>query len=191
MIHGDDIKKFLELSVANGKCHPSDNMYGIVKRLEKQYGSEIVVDGMNFLSEKMIQGKMFGEAVKGLTGFCGKVSQNIATGGGSYNPTHITWVKDMDIAGIDAAIQDFSTRSGKALKVCESWTDRELNSEVMFLKMIRKEWAAIKEINKTRQESKKRRLWQEYRKSIGNLPVALLQSKHEMRIQAFRSASHG
>mgnify|MGYP003630654937 CR=1 FL=1 len=186
MIDTDDVKKFQELAIEHGKLEKDQRLYGVVRRLQKQYGTETVLDGLNFLTEKILQGKMYGYAVPGLVAFCGKASKYIAIGEQTYEPTNITWAQDLDLTGIEAAIYAFSTRSGKAINICAKWSDKDIEREILFLKMIKQEWDAIKKINKTRIESRKRRIWQEYKKSIRNLPTLLLQSQHEMRILEFK-----
>ena len=187
MIDTEDIKKFRELAIECKVLEKDLNLYGVIGRLRKQYGTEILVDALNFFTEKMIQNKMRGFVIPALVGFCSKASKYTAMGEATYGATKIDWAQDLDIGGLDDAIKAFSERSGKASQIAANWSDKEIKQEILFLRTIRLEWGAVKKINKIRLESRKRYVWHCYKKSIRNIPLMLLQSQHEMRIAEYRN----
>ena len=187
MIDTEDIKKFRELAIECKVLEKDINLYGVIGRLRKQYGTEILLDALNFFTEKMIQNKMKGLVVPAMVGFCSKAAKYTAMGNTTYGPTSIDWAQDLDLGGLDEAIKAFSERSGKAYAIASGWSDKEIKQEILFLRTIRLEWGAVKKINKTRLESKKRYIWHSYKKSIRNIPLMLLQSQHEMRIAEYRT----
>lgn len=191
MIDTDDIQKFQELAVSCKALNKNVNLYGIIRKMVKQYGNEVLLDAMNFFTEKLVMGEFRGKLLPAMAGFCKKASQYTAIGSDVYEPTSVTWVQDLDIAGLDSAVLDFTNRSGRAAQITENWSDKEIKQELKFLQIIRLEWAAIKKINKTRTESMKKKYWFSYKKSVRNMPIMLLQAQHETRIAEYKEKKDG
>ena len=186
MIDTDDVKKFIELAIECNAIEKDVNLYGIVRRLQKQYGVEIVLDSLNFFTEILIQDKLQGLLVPSIVKFCSNASKYTAIGSSEHAGTSVTWANDLDITGLDKAIAAFSSRNGPAAKITKTWTDKEVKQEITFLRVIRLEWDALKKIKKAKYENKKRQIWYGYKKSIKNVPLLLLQSQHEMRIAEYK-----
>mgnify|MGYP006899563837 CR=1 FL=1 len=188
MIDTEDIKKFIELAEECKVLKEGTNLYGIVRRLKKQYGTEILLDALNFFTELMIKGEFKGDNIVGsLVGFCSKAVKYAVVNENGYTPTNITWAQDLDINGIDSAIQAFKYRGPKVEKIIKNWTDKEIRQELLFLQVIRLEWEAIRKIRSIKMEFRKRQVWMSYKKSVRDVPVLLLQSQHEMRIAEYKN----
>jgi hypothetical protein len=188
MIDTDDIKKFIELAEECGVLKEGTNVYGVIRKLKKQYGTDILLDALNFFTELMIKDEFKGDNLIGaLVGFCSKAVKYAVVNEHGYSPTVITWAQELDMNGIDAAIQAFKYRSDKVKKIIEHWSDKEIRQEILFLQVIRLEWEAVRKINKTKMEYRKRQIWTSYKKSVRDVPTLLLQSQHDMRIAEYKN----
>jgi hypothetical protein len=186
MIDTEDIKKFIELAKDCEAIDDSINLYSIVRRLKKQYGTDVVLDSLNFFTGLLIKGQLKGNLVGGLVGYCNKAAKYTAMDNDNYEPTNVTWVQDLDITGISTAIEEFSNRSGRSEGIVSAWSDKDVKQEVMFLRVIKLEWEAIKKIKRAKMEYKRRQIWISYKKSVRNMPTLLLKSQHEMRIEEYK-----
>lgn len=182
----DRVKELLEQATYTGSWDGSKSFYGVCGRLARYYGVEATEKAMDAAITRLISGT----PIENITGFLSRYAKTIyqkqISAQHMLSATEVHWVEVMDIDGLISAIQDLKTRSGRAENLVMDWTDKDIEQEVLYLKCIRHEWDAVRSIERARRYEDKARIEKSYLKSVENIPIPLLRSAHELRVERAR-----
>lgn len=189
MIDSDTIRAFQTQAITTKHIEIEDNLYGLVRRLERQFGERPVDSAIDFLMGLMVEGRRIENVKRALYSASKKNSIRMAHPSTFIELYEAHWVPTGDLGALRQAIVDFRGRSGKAARITKEWDDMELEKELEYLSLLMSQWEYFDKLGKCKDARRRLQIIENYRSTMNKRPVAMMKILHEERVEKIRERS--